>query len=190
MPDEKKTYCSDRDLVLSVIKGNHNAFRKIMELYEKPLLRIATAMLNNKPEAEDLVQDVFLRFYRNLHQYKGEAALKTYLTKITMNLALNQLKKRKREAWKNADIPIMIPDKTENPYKSFDNKTLISRALEMLPEEFRPVITLRLIEGYSVKETAEILQIPQGTVLSRLSRGQQKLRAIIKNLQKLRTWMI
>lgn len=184
MPDGKTTYSSDNELVQSAIKGNRNAFRKIMELYEKPMLRTAAAMLNNQPEAEDVVQDVFLRFYRNMHQYKGEAALKTYLTRITMNLALNQLKKRKNESWKNAEIPVTMTDKTENPYKSFDNKALINKALEILPKEFKPVITLRLIEGYSVKETAEILEIPQGTVLSRLARGQQKLRTIIKTLQK------
>ncbi len=184
MSEEKKQYNSDVALVAGVEQGNRNAFGKIVERYRRPLYKTALAMLGNRHEAEDVVQEVFIRFYRNIHQYKGEASLRTYLTRITMNLSLNQLKKRKREAWKNAEMPLALNDKAENPFKKVDNKILIQKGLQMLPEEFRTVVTLRLVEGFSVKETAEILQIPQGTVLSRLARGQQKLRNIILTLQK------
>ncbi len=184
MVKEKNLYKNDFDLVKKAINGNNEGFRDIVVKYHKQIIKVAVGMLGNINDAEDIAQETFLRFFRLMYQYKGEAALGTYLTKITMNLSLNALKKRKSEAWKNIDMKVNS-DKHEIDYnKISDDKALIEKALQLLPENFKSVIVLRLIQGYSTKETAQMLNLPLGTVLSRLARGQQKLREIIIQLQK------
>ncbi len=185
MAKEKGQYKEDWVLVEAVRAGNRDAFRKIVEQNERFITKVTVGMLNNTADAEDIAQETFLRFYRMMHQYKGESSLRTYLTKIAMNLSLNMLKKRKAEAWKNRELSDNWLSDGVDSYKKLDDSALIEAALTALPEEFRSVVVLRLVQGFSTKETAGLLDIPQGTVLSRLARGQQKLREIIMKLQNI-----
>ncbi len=185
MAKEQKLYYSDLEAINKVKSGNTDAFRHIVMRYRGQVFKVSLAMVGNTDDAEDVAQDVFVRFYKNIAQYKGDAALGTYLTKIAMNLSLNLIKKRKAEGWKSNELKVNYNNRKTDPYKSIDDKALVEKALQMLPQEFRTVIVLRLIQGYSTKETAELLDLPLGTVLSRLARGQQKLKGIINNLQNL-----
>ena len=183
MVKERKLYSNDLELVKKAKKGNGDAFRQIVTRCQKQVTTVAAGMLGNTPDAEDVAQETFIRFYRMINQYKGEAALETYLTKIAINLSLNMLKKRKSSAWKNNEMTIYNDKHEIDPYKKIDDKVLIEKSLQLLSEDFRSVVVLRLVQGFSIKETANILNIPQGTVLSRLARGQQKLKEIITKLQ-------
>ncbi len=122
----------------------------------------------------DTGQEVFIRFYESLDKFKGESALGTYLIRIAINLSLNELKKRKRRNsfFSSEEAGMNVNSEGMNT----DLKESVDYEISKLEPEFRLVVTLRMIEGYSTEETAEILAIPLGTVLSRLSRAQKKLK--------------
>jgi RNA polymerase sigma-70 factor (ECF subfamily) len=140
-------------------------------------------MLGNCPEAEDVGQETFIRFYNSLKNFRGESSVGTYLTRIAINLSLNELKRRKRRSYffqKQGQESFDIPDEgSENAYDG--QHDMIQNAIEKLEAKFRAVIVLRLIDGYSTEETAKMLKIPIGTVLSRLARAQQKLKKILSS---------
>ena len=109
----------------------------------------------------------------------------TYLTRIAINLSLNELKRRQRSvkrflSFSKPSRDIDLPDRSESPDR-LDKRDSISKALQALDPDFRTIAVLRLVEGYSVKETAEMLQLPMGTVASRLARAQRKLKEILQN---------
>ena len=139
-------------------------------------------MLGNCPEAEDIGQEAFLRFYKSLDKFRGESSVGTYLTRIAINLSLNEIKRRQRRRkffYTNSDDNIEnIPD-TNATEDQKETKELVQRGIQKLETKFRIVIVLRLIDGYSTQETAKILNLPIGTVLSRLARAQMKLREIL-----------
>lgn len=178
---------TDEALVDAAREGSEEAFRELVERYEGRVASVVIRMLGNTPEAEDVGQETFIRFYRSLRRFRGQAAVGTYLTRIAINLSLNEIKKRRRRSifvpftpvGKENDAP---EPEFEDPRASADYDDTVDRiqgALNKLKPEFRSVIVLRLMEGYSTKETAEILGLPVGTVLSRLRRSQEKLKRIL-----------
>lgn len=178
MINSSNTYADDMLLVQQALSGNRLAFERIVQQFEPAIARATMGMLGNIHDAEDVAQETFIRFYHSMKQYKGEAALGTYLTRIAINLSLNALKKRSKRRWLQLDNNTgSIADADHN--KGKEEKEVIDWALKQLDPDFRSVIVVRLIQGYSTKETAEILEIPQGTVLSRLSRAQKKLKELL-----------
>ncbi len=173
-------YGEDKALVEAVKSGDNTAFRQIVLKYEKLIAGVVKGMIGNDG-ADDVGQETFIRFYRSVGQYKGKAGLGTYLVRIAVNLTLNEIKKRSKRKW----FPLNDYDnghRAENDFERMETSELISKAMTQLEPDFRSVVVLRIVQGYSTKETAEILQIPLGTVLSRLARGQEKLRGILKKL--------
>jgi RNA polymerase sigma-70 factor (ECF subfamily) len=139
-------------------------------------------MLGRCPEAEDVGQETFIRFYQSLEKFRGDSSVGTYLTRIAINLSLNELKRRRRKHLlfeaKSSDEEFDIPD-MEMPNAYDDEKEIVQRAIKKLEPKFRSVLVLRLMDGYSTRETAEILNLPTGTVLSRLTRAQKKLKKLL-----------
>lgn len=179
---ENHPYSEDLALINSARKGDQTAFKNIVLKYQDDVARVVIGMLGKTEDANDVGQDVFIRFYKSINQFKGDASLKTYLTRIAMNLSLNRIKQIKNRRLvsldeKNDDriAPVQESEKLEM-------NELLQMALEKLEPDFRSVVTLRLIEGYSTKETAEQLGLPLGTVLSRLSRAQIKLKNTLLKL--------
>ena len=135
---------------------------------------------------DDVAQDVFLRFYRSLENFKGDSALGTYLGRIAINTSLNAIAKRKQRRWlpwttlEEFQAKAQI-DPAQSPERA-DLRETLQLALSHLPEEQRAVVVLRLIEGYSVSETAAMLNVAEGTVASRLSRAQRALRTFLQPL--------
>jgi RNA polymerase sigma-70 factor (ECF subfamily) len=173
-----KSYEDDKLLVDAVRHGDMHAFRKIVEKYEPMVAKVATGMLNNTTDAQDVGQETFIRFYRSMEQFKGDASLGTYLTRIAINLSLNEIKKRKRRQWLSYEDKLKPGGASEDLVSISETKELVNKALSRLDPDFRSVVVLRMLQGFSTKETAEILQLPVGTVLSRLSRAQVKLKEI------------
>ncbi|MCG8327625.1 MAG: sigma-70 family RNA polymerase sigma factor [Chitinophagales bacterium] len=173
----------DQQLLAKARQGDEHSFRCIVQKYEQAVYATTIGMLGNTADAEDITQEVFIRFHRSLHQFKGEASLGTYLTRIAINLSINEQKKRKRRRWmsiQRTESPdLQISDPTQSPERS-DLQDALKKALQILEPDFRSVLVLRLVDGYSVQETAEILQLPMGTVASRLARAQKKLQEILK----------
>jgi RNA polymerase sigma-70 factor (ECF subfamily) len=168
---------TDENLVNASRNGDMAAFKVLVERYEGKVAGIIKSMLGGSPEALDTGQEVFIRFYESLDKFRGEAALGTYLIRIAINLSLNEIKKRKRnqaffsteESGLNVNIE---PGNT-------DLKEAVHYEINRLESEFKSVVILRMIEGYNTEETAEILNVPMGTVLSRLSRAQKKLKLML-----------
>ena len=165
---------SDEELIEDSRRGDLAAFKTLVIRHEGKVAGVVRSMLGATPEADDVGQEVFIRFYESLGKFRGESAVGTYLIRIAINLSLNEIKRRKRR--------FSIFTKEEEGWQkgTTDDRTdldeMIAYEFSQLDNDFRAVATLRLIEGYSTEETATILGIPMGTVLSRLARAQKKLR--------------
>jgi len=176
-------HADDVALVERVKAGDQKAFEQIVRQYKPMMARMVVGMLGNQNDADDVGQEAFIRFYRSVDQYKGDASLGTYLTRIAINLSLNALKKRKSRQWVSLEEKHDQMQVTADPARRGDDEALVKQALEKLNPKYRAVVVLRLMQGYSTKETAKILKLPLGTVLSRLSRAQEKLKPIIEQLE-------
>ncbi len=165
---------NDEELVENSRRGDLAAFKELVIRHEGKVAGVVRSMLGSTPEAEDVGQEVFIRFYESLGKFRGDSAVSTYLTRIAINLSLNEIKRRKRR------FSIFTKEEDGSHKGTIDDRMdmneMISYEFNQLVPEFRAVATLRLIEGYSTEETATILGIPLGTVLSRLARAQKKLR--------------
>ena len=171
------------ELVAAARRGDHNAFRELVRLLEPRVAATVIGMLGHCQEAEDVGQETFIRFYNALDKFRGEAKVETYVTRIAINLSLNELKRRRRKALLFAEQPETDLENLSNREVvgiDRDTQTTVRWAVWQLAPRFRAVIVLRLIDGYSTRETAEILNLPIGTVLSRLSRAQRKLKIILE----------
>ena len=167
--------------------GDQAAFRYLVEQYAPQVRRTVAGMLGEDGEADDVAQEVFIRLHKSLPKFRGEAQLGTFLHRIAINLSLTALdKKKRRNKWRifhtNTNQTLAnIEDSTHAPERK-DMQEMIQSALSTLEPEFRSVVVLRLVQGYSMKETAQMLDIPEGTVASRLARAQKKLQVILSPL--------
>lgn len=173
----------DHELLHAARAGDAGAFRLLVERYEPVVASTVTGMLGPGDDAEDVGQETFIRFYRSLHRFREESSVKTYLRKIAMNLALNALRRRNRFRLRflSRDRPGEALDEPSveggAELDAAEVRTLVQGAIARLGPRHRPVVVLRMIDGCSTRETAEILGIPEGTVLSRLARAMKTLEA-------------
>ena len=174
-------------LVKAVIEGDQEAFRELVNRYRKMVARTVKGMLGDTVYSEDIGQEVFIKLYHSLGEFRGEAKLSTYIQKIAVNLTLNEIKRRKRffsMFLHKANDELYESDVADDDYaEKNDVREVVSKALNDLDPNFRIIVVMRMLQGYSTKETAEILDLPLGTVLSRLSRAQQQLKEILKNYE-------
>jgi len=183
LPEKK----SDFELITMAIDGSQHAFTEIVRRHKQKIASTIHGMIGQCDEADDIGQEVFIRFFRNMTNFRGDSALGTYLTRIAINLSLNEIKRRKRKRLfsfnQMMEKGIDIAGISSN--ESYDeNVGIVRLAIQKLDPKHRSVIVLRLIDGYTTEETAKILMLPIGTVLSRLSRAQIKLKEIIKPKEK------
>lgn len=177
---------TEEQLIAATLQGNDDAFRRIVERYFDEVSRTVTGMLGAGPEIDDVVQEVFIKLHRSLDSFRGDASLKTFVIRMAINRSLDALRKRKRMRWLQ---PWSHEDPWEPPADDVSDQSLTRKedmaylrsAVDRLPEGQRAVVVLRLIEDYSTEETSRILDIPYGTVLSRLKRGVEKLKQDIGN---------
>jgi RNA polymerase sigma-70 factor (ECF subfamily) len=185
MVKEKYREFSDEFLVNASRQGNHEAFEVLVNRYKRMVARTVKGMLGDSVFSEDIGQEVFIKLYYSLSGYRGDAKLSTYIQKIAVNLTLNEIKRRKRFFslfTHKADNELYEYEIAgEDVESKYDAKTTVENALETLEPKFRTVVIMRMLQGYSTKETAEILKLPVGTVLSRLSRAQDQLRKYLEN---------
>lgn len=178
----------DRDLARRASAGDPRAFREIMTTHNQALYRIARAVIRNDSEAEDVVQEAYVRAFSHLDGFRGEATLATWLSRITLNEALGRLRRRKRaEKAMRAEEPgipgqiIPFPGSTgsDDPERMMAQRQilqLVERATDNLPDVYRGVFMARVIEGRSVEETADLLGIRPETVKTRLHRARLLVR--------------
>lgn len=176
---------TDADLIARARAGDDGAFAMLVERYERAVAATAIGMLGPGPDADDVGQETFIRFHRALGDFRGESSLKTYLVHIAMNLSLNALKRRKRSFLRfvrDESVTESVPDARPDPLddaESAERRARVRRAVMQLNEQHRAVVVLRMFHDYSTRETATMLGVPEGTVLSRLSRAMKELRRIL-----------
>ena len=178
---------SDAELARQVAKGDHAAFEALMRTYNRALFRTARAILRDDAEAEDALQEAYLKAYRTVGTYRGEARLSTWLARIVANEALMRLRKHAR---RSAIVPLQpgidveqlnqieggMDKQPESSARRAEMRKLLEERIDALPGAYRAVFVLRAVEEYSVEETAAILQIPEPTVRSRFFRARSLLR--------------
>lgn len=175
----------DEELVARAKRGDRRAFRLLVERHQHAVARTVTGMLGPTQEVDDVVQEAFIRLYQSLDRFRHDAAIGTYLRRIAINRALDALRRRKRFLARfvsRDDEAQSIPDASVDAGLRLENKErgqVVWQAIGKLSPNHRAVVILRLIEGHSTEETAEILSIAYGTVLSRLSRATKRLREIL-----------
>jgi RNA polymerase sigma-70 factor, ECF subfamily len=176
---------SEDEWIAQAKQGQREAIHAIIAIHERKVAATIAGILGQGPDVDDIGQEVFFRFFRSLNGFRGDSLIRTYLTRIAINLSLNELKRRKREA-RSRDSA--TPEKlfsfhaARAEQRAGEMKETVRLALQKLPPKFRTVIVLRLINDYSTRETAKILRLPEGTVLSRLARGQAKLKGILEGI--------
>lgn len=179
----------DPTLVLQVQRGNPAAFEALMRRYNRRLYRTARAILKDDAAAEDALQEGYMAAYRHIGDFRGEAQLGTWLTRIVVNQALQALRKTRREQVvvlfdERADELEDVAERADPPLTGTPEKAmlrtemrrLIERKIDELPEGYRTVFMLREVEDMTVEETAASLGIPAATVRSRLFRAKARLR--------------
>jgi RNA polymerase sigma-70 factor, ECF subfamily len=192
VPEKRKTPSpTDEELIARFQAGDVAAFEMIVFRYKDPLINYVFHFLGDRIDAEDVVQETFLRVYRNKHLYRNVAKFSTWIYTIAGNLAKTELRRRRRRkifslsqmGYENHDYE--ITDTVPTPDGLVDgemSQSFIRKEIEALPVRFREVVVLRDIQEFSYEEISDILKIPIGTVKSRVNRGRMRLQ---KRLQPL-----
>jgi RNA polymerase sigma-70 factor (ECF subfamily) len=178
----------DAELVRRALARDGGAFRTIMKKYNQRLYRLARGIVRNDSEAEDIVQEAYFRAFTHLGDFRGDSSLVTWLSRITINEALGRLRSRRPtvdlvtfEAHRTPAEVIQFPltSKSDDPERTMAQRQLlqlVEQATDKLPEVYRVVFITRVIEGLSVEETAEILNLRPETVKTRLHRARRLVR--------------
>ncbi len=183
---------SDEELIRRFQEDDFAAYDIIVHRYKDQLLNFVYRFLGNVEEAEDIVQETFLRLYRNKHAYRQIAKFSTWIYTIAGNLAKTELRKRKRRKVVSIsdigfdDKEYEIEDEmanTDQAANSTMTEKIIQDAIDALPPRFKQVIILRDIQELSYEEIGSILHIPLGTVKSRVNRARLKLQSKLKDIK-------
>ncbi len=179
--------------IKQVLKGDQNAFGEIVEIYKDKVFQLSFRMLGNRHEAEDIAQEAFIRAYVNIQSYNINLKFSTWLYRIATNLCIDRIRKKKPDYYLDAEVAgtegltmySQIPAKTplpEDDVESLELQDTIQREISKLPEKYRTVIVLKYIEELSLNEISEILDMPLGTVKTRIHRGREALRKQLRHV--------
>src|SRR6266568_1892395 len=175
-------------LVQAAKAGDVGAFEELLKRYDRNVFRIAQHITQNREDAEDVVQDAFLKAFQNLEQFQGQSKFYTWLVRIAVNEALMKLRRRRPERTVSLDeevkteddsLPREVADWSPNPeqqYSQAELRDILDKTIHGLPATFRTVFVLRDVEGLSTEETAEALDLSIPAVKSRLLRARLQLR--------------
>lgn len=181
----------DKELLYSVIDGNLEAFDIIVKRYKNRLMNFVYRFVHDQDVAEDIVQETFLRVFRNRREYKAIANFSTWIFTIAGNLAKSELRRRKRWNFFSIDAAIDdesdrtfdLPDMGQKPDRVTAVKMMeeyVQEAIDSLQKKYKEALILRDVEGMSYLEIADITKVPVGTVKSRVNRARLKLQRKLK----------
>jgi RNA polymerase sigma-70 factor (ECF subfamily) len=186
MPEDKR---SDHALIEATKSGDEAAFGEIMDRYRSPITNYLYRFLNDYEEAVDLAQETFVRVYFAIDRYHTQFAFSTYIYRIATNLAISEIRRRKRRRLMSLTGLFQSEDDTQVEFQPPDTRKLqdvelvedersqvIARAIAALPEKYRIPVILRDIEGRSYDEIAAIMELGLGTTKSRINRGRGLLK--------------
>lgn len=165
----------EQSIIQQCQEGDLMAYRAIYERYEQPLLRTALRILCRKQDAEDAVQEAFMKLFRSINNFKRGSKFSTYLFRILLNSCFDILRKRKRAEFKDVeteDLPY---------YPRHESSFNIERAIDELPQEMRICFVLFAVEEFGQEEIAQILNKSLGTVKSTVHRAKARLRSLLSD---------
>lgn len=173
--------------IKQVIKGDQDAFADIVEIYRNSIFQLGYRMLGNRHEAEDIAQEAFIRAYVNIKSFNQELKFSTWLFRIATNLCIDRMRKKKPDYYLDAEVSgtdgltmySQLASNSPLPEKELESLELqetVQQEILKLPEKYRTVIVLKYIEELSLNEISEILDMPLGTVKTRIHRGREALR--------------
>jgi len=182
----------DFDWVKKAVKGNEKAFQKLMEKYRRGLQFHIGKMLRDKNLLEDLIQEIYIKAFRNLENYNPEYAFSTWLYRIATNHTIDHLRKKKLRTYsideplstKDGDMRLELKDheaSTDEPIFRNERKIMVQEAIETLPEKYKRVIEMRHMQELSYQEIAEELAVPIGTVKAHIFRAREMLFKAMKD---------
>jgi len=163
-------------LVEECKRGSRKAQFRLYNQYSKAMYNLAYRMTNNREDAEDILQETFVECFRSLDSFRFESTFGAWLKKILINRSINHLRRKKTNLICHENIPDTIYE--EEGEVSYDTGRII-KAIEMLPDGYRIVLTLYLLEGYDHSEIAQIMGITESTSKSQYSRAKSRLRILI-----------
>jgi len=183
----------DEDLMAQFQAGSVEAFDILVSRYKDALSNYLYRFLGDARESEDLLQETFMRVYRNRHSYRRIARFSTWLYTIAGNLARSEYRKRRRRRQQSLqsvnrdeeEYELEIPDDTFRPDVDANvsiSESYVQDALREIPDDFREVVVLRDVQQLSYEEIAEITGLPMGTVKSRINRGRTKLQSMLRDV--------
>lgn len=180
---------NEASVVAEAKQGSAEAFTTLVNQYDRNIYRLALNITSNQQDAEDVLQETFLKAYTNLEKFKGDSRFYTWVVRIAVNESLMKLRKRRGDRTVSLDEPIQtgedeslpreVEDWDDNPeqrYAKTELQGILREAIDGLEPQFRTVVVLRDVEELSTEETAEILGLSVPAVKSRLLRGRLKLR--------------
>jgi RNA polymerase sigma-70 factor (ECF subfamily) len=159
--------------------GEREAFYKIYKLYAKAMYNVAFRITGNEDDAEDVLQESFISAFKNLHSFRADASFGSWLKKIVVNKAINILQKRKLDPLPESEDWDVAEEETPIEYGNGLTVEGVKRAIDQLPDGYRSVLSLYLLEGYDHQEIAEIMGITESTSKSQLNRAKGKLRDLL-----------
>jgi len=184
---------SDHALIEATKQGDESAFAEIVHRYQNPIVNYLYRFLNDYEEAVDLAQETFVRVYFAIDRYHSGFAFSTYIYRIATNLAISEIRKRKRRKLlsltglfqSDAEVQTEFQPKDERSLPDEDlvddeQSRVIAKAIAALPEKYRVPIILRDVDGHSYEEIAEIMELGLGTTKSRISRARGLLKEKLK----------
>ena len=174
---------AERLLVHRIQQGDRHAFEQLLDSYEARIYRLALRYTGTVSDAEDVTQEIFLGIYKSIANFRGNSALGTWIYRIAMNHCLEFRRKRKLEVTPyEEELTLASHDWRENPEQSADKGELSARvgeALQLLSPQHRDVVVLHELQGLTYQEVAVALNVPVGTVKSRLSNALRRLRNLL-----------
>ena len=179
-----------KELIRQAKSGNLKAYEEIIGLYEKKVFSTIYYMVKNDNEVEDIAQEVFIKIYKNLGNFKEESSLYTWIYRITVNVCIDELKKRKKVVYldekidtKDGEVELQLPDDSKSPTDIAEDNNLkdkLEKCIKKLPESQRMMIILRDIKGFTYMEIAEIMKMNLGTVKSKINRARASLKELLE----------
>jgi RNA polymerase sigma factor (sigma-70 family) len=157
-------------------RGNSKAQFRLYNQYSKAMYNLAHRILNNREDAEDILQESFVECFRNLNSFRFESTFGAWLKRIVVNRCINHVKKKKTDLTFCETLPSIAAEDEEEPI--YDTNAVF-KGIEMLPDGYRIILTLYLLEGYDHSEISQILGISESTSKSQYSRAKDKLRNIL-----------
>ncbi len=185
---ETKLYVeSIRPVIELAREGDEQAMHQLYDQYAKAMLNTAYRILNNVEDAEDVLQESFINVFTRLHQYNYQSSFGAWVKRIVVNRSIDELKKKQRSlvlTQNEANEPeFTLENEKENNFVLNDKLDLVYKALHALPDGYRTVFSLYMLEGYDHNEIAEILNIGVSTSISQLSRAKQKIKSLTAKFQ-------